>query len=146
MKSATVWLLAAILFAFPMLASAQYNDEDQRNPDEYRDVDDAQFLQLVSYVLTPFGMGLEWGLTRPLHSLATDSSIAPILSGDKNHFQFGQNNNSDLAPPGTFDPAPMNLTNQFVQSPPETGPLSTSLVETPPLRSQPTEQRQSVIH
>jgi len=124
----------------------QYNEADRLDPYEYRDVDNAQLLQLASYLLTPFGMGVEWGLTRPLHYLATCSAIAPILSGDKDHFQFGQNNNADLVPPGTFDPAPMNLSNQFVPAPPETGPLTTSIAESPPEVNPPQPRGQSVLH
>jgi hypothetical protein len=113
------WLLTAFLLVVsPIIAHAQWDgDEDRRNPYQYEDVDNGQLLQLFSYILTPIGMGLEWGVTRPLHNLATTSSIAPLLSGDRNVHYFGHNNNSDLVPSGTFEPAPVNLSNYYVSEP-----------------------------
>jgi hypothetical protein len=103
MKRAVIGLLALVMLNWPVLAHAQYANEDRQHPERYNDVDDGQALKVVSYILTPFGMALEWGLTRPLHSLAT-SSIAPLLSGDTEPSYFGQNNNADQLPPGTFGP------------------------------------------
>jgi hypothetical protein len=136
----TIFALAAIsLIALPAIARAQYYDfeQDTRNPYEYRDVDDGQALRLLAYVLTPIGMGLEWGLMRPLHYAATETALAPALSGDKDEYQFGQNNNADLVPPGTFNPEPMNLSNDFVHSPERPAGKSGRLRETivPPSRA-----------
>ncbi|MGH7001144.1 MAG: hypothetical protein ACREEA_06525 [Stellaceae bacterium] len=146
MKNAILWLFAVLLLALPARARAQYSDSDRLDPDEYRDVDNGQFLQFGAYVLTPIGMGLEWGMMRPLHHLATRTAIAPLLSGDKEHIQFGQNHNADLAPPGTFRPAPMNLTNQFVPAPPETGPLTTTIAPSPPELGPSLPRGQAVLH
>ncbi len=140
----------AILFtligalAIPALARAQGGDaaqQDRLNPYEYQDVDDGQFLKFASYVLTPIGMGLEWGLTRPLHYVATQTPLAPVLSGDKEHYQFGQNDNANLLPPETFAPPPVNFSNTFVPAPPEHTVVTTvveqSLPPSPPTGSQP---------
>ncbi len=119
MRATILALSVALLTILPAVAHAQYvSDMDEANPYEYRDVDDGQLLKLAAYLLTPFGMGLEWGVTRPLHYVATQTSMAPLLSGDKDTYTFGQNNNSDLVPPGTFDPQPLNLSNSFVPAPP----------------------------
>ncbi|MGH7880821.1 MAG: hypothetical protein ACREQD_15200, partial [Candidatus Binataceae bacterium] len=83
---------------------------------------------------------------RPLHHLATRTAIAPLLSGDKEHIQFGQNHNADLAPPGTFRPPPMNLSNQFVPAPPETGPLTTTIAPSPPELGPSIPRGQAVLH
>ena len=104
MKRGIIGLLALVILSWPVLARAQSASEDRQNPQQYSDVDDGQVLKVVSYILTPFGMALEWGLTRPLHSLATNSSIAPLLSGDTEPSYFGQGNNADQLPPGTFGP------------------------------------------
>jgi len=107
MKRAIIGLLTLVMLNWPVLAHAQYageDREDRQDPQRYNDVDDGQALKVVSYILTPFGMALEWGLTRPLHSLATDSSIAPLLRGDTEPSYFGQNDNADQLPPGTFGP------------------------------------------
>lgn len=104
MKRAVIGLLALVMVNWPVLAHAQYASEDRQDPERYNNVDDGQALKVVSYILMPFGMALEWGLTRPLHSLATDSSIAPLLSGDTEASYFGQGNNADQLPPGTFGP------------------------------------------
>ncbi|HZP44374.1 MAG TPA: hypothetical protein VFB15_01875 [Candidatus Binataceae bacterium] len=120
MKRTASLLLSLLLVSIPVAASAQWpNDEDVRNPYQYDDVENGQLLQLFSYVLTPIGMGLEWGVTRPLHRVATQSALAPVLSGDRYVQYFGHNNNADFVPPGTFDPAPLNLSNYYVRSPPE---------------------------
>ncbi len=127
MRATILALAVALLTILPAFAHAQYvRDIDEANPYEYRDVDDGQLLKLAAYLLTPFGMGLEWGVTRPLHYVATRSSIAPLLSGDKDTYTFGQNNNADSVPPGTFDAEPLNLSNAFVPAP----PLPTAVVAT----------------
>src|SRR5260370_32760571 len=104
MRRAVIGLMAVVMLNWPVLAHAQYGNEDRQDPQRYNDVADGQALKVVSYILTPFGMALEWGLTRPLHSLATNSSVAPLLSGDTEPSYFGQNNNADQLPPGTFGP------------------------------------------
>ena len=121
-------MVFALTMASPMMANAQTagrwyigppTDTDTRDPLQYRDVDNAQLLQIVAYALTPAGMVLEWGVTRPLHYLATRTPLAPLMSGDNNYYFFGQNNNADLVPAGTFSAAPINLSNSFVSAGPE---------------------------
>jgi hypothetical protein len=133
------WAIVIILLlgvAWPRSSHAQCvqpstgDEQDRLDPCQYRDVDDGQFLKFASYVLTPFGMGFEWGLMRPLHYAATQTFLAPVLSGDKEFTQFGQNNNADLLPPGTFARPPMNFSTTFVPSPPEP-PVASRLVEQP---------------
>jgi hypothetical protein len=117
--------------------SEEKYDEDHLNPCEYQDIEDAQLLKFASYLMTPIGMGLEWGITRPLHYVATQTLLAPLLTGDKDFKQFGQNNNADLLPPETFARPPLNFSNTFVPSPPER-PLTSRLVEEPVAPSIPT--------
>lgn len=100
------WLLvlaAVIAMAIPRPCHAQSTSESRRNA-PYSDVEDSQALKIASYLLTPLGMGLEWGITRPLHDLATKSSVAPLLSGDNDGFYFGQTDNASKLPPQTFAP------------------------------------------
>jgi len=143
-KRLAVLLTLIVGLTLPARSHAQWGtttQEDRLNPNEYQDVDDGQFLKFASYVLTPFGMGLEWGLMRPLHYAATQTPLAPVLSGDKYHIQFGQNNNADLLPPETFAAPPMNLSNTFVPAPPEHTVVTTVVEEpvppSPPKGSQP---------
>jgi hypothetical protein len=112
MKRLITFALLLIL-AGPAVSFAQYDDQDRQNPTQYRDADDGQVLKLVSYILTPVGMALEWGLMRPLHYLATQTSAAPLLSGDKDGPFFVQNNNASQVPPGTFGPYTINPTNNI---------------------------------
>jgi hypothetical protein len=114
MKRLIVCTLVLIL-AGPAISGAQTNDQDQQTQ-QYRDVEDAQLLQLVSYILTPAGMALEWGVMRPLHYLATQTSAAPLLKGDNGPSFFSENNNADLVPPGTFGPSTINPTNNLQAS------------------------------
>jgi hypothetical protein len=83
---------------------------DEPNPKQYRDVDDAQALKAVSYIVTPVGMALEWCVMRPLHYLATKTAMAPLLSGDKDSPFFTNTDNAKHVPPGTFAPPVMNRT------------------------------------
>jgi hypothetical protein len=69
--------------AMPGMVFAQqgpYNDK--QNPDEYTDAEDGQPIKIVSYFIAPVGYALEWAVARPLHYLATKTSLAPIMSGD----------------------------------------------------------------
>jgi len=115
MKRLIVCTLALIL-AGPVISGAQTDDQDRQNQTQYRDVEDGQVLKLVSYILTPVGMALEWGLMRPLHHLATQTSAAPLLSGDKGSPFFTENNNAALVPPGTFGPSTINSSNNLQAS------------------------------
>jgi len=110
MKRALVGLAALLIAGWPVLSHAQYND-DEENSSQYNDVEDGQTLKVISYILTPFGMALEWGLTRPLHYVATQTSAGPLIAGDTEPTYFGQNDNADLLPPGTF--APQVMTGQY---------------------------------
>ncbi len=130
MKRLIICILALIL-AGPAISGAQTEDMDQQNPTKYRDVDDAQTLKGVSYILTPVGMVLEWGVARPLHYLATKTFLAPLLSGDKGSPFFTESNNAALVPPGTFEQQAINPTNNFQASnnkaPTTVAPMGTTL-------------------
>ena len=102
MWRATFVLSAALLLVAPSLARAQgYSDLDKQDPAEYDD-QDSQLLNLASYVLRPIGFTLEWGVARPLHYLATQSPVAPVL---------GANTDSerDRLPPITDLPLPDDI-------------------------------------
>jgi hypothetical protein len=82
-------MVFALAIAMPAGALAQqgpYNDK--QNPNEYTDTEDGQLLKVVSYFLAPIGYALEWGVTRPLHDLATKSALAPAMSGDTEYSQM----------------------------------------------------------
>ncbi len=98
----------ALMLAGPVVLHAQTDDWDRQNSTQYRDVEDGQVLKVVSYILTPVGMALEWGVTRPLHYLATQTSAGPILRGDEGPSFFTENDNASRVPPGTFAPPRIN--------------------------------------
>jgi hypothetical protein len=82
-------MVFALAIAMPASAFAQqgpYNDK--QNPNEYTDTEDGQVLKVVSYFLAPIGYALEWGVTRPLHYLATKTAAAPAMSGDTEYSQM----------------------------------------------------------
>ena len=67
----------------PALCHAQASyDNDRQNPKQYTN-DDSQPVRLMAYVLSPIGFALEWGVTRPLHYIATDTFLAPVLGGNR---------------------------------------------------------------
>ena len=112
MKRVLICLVAALVLGWPLISHAQSgDDEDQQNPNEYNDTWDGQALKLLSYILNPVGMALEWGLTRPLHYAATQTPVAPALSGDTNGSYMDRTDNASKVPPGTFGPYATNRTN-----------------------------------
>src|ERR1700733_13674436 len=115
MKRIVIGLATIAVLAVPMLSYAQnssyvgYQSSNEveyydQGPPPYSDVEDGQILKLASYILMPVGWALEHGLTRPLHSLATNSAAAPVLSGDTQIRYFGESSNANLLPPDTFRP------------------------------------------
>lgn len=72
---------AALLLCAPSFAHAQYSGMDKQDPNEYND-EDSEPLKLASYVLAPIGFLLEWGIARPLHYLASDTFLAPVLGAN----------------------------------------------------------------
>jgi hypothetical protein len=81
MKRAAICLLTLLALILPHLSHAEDFD-DEYGPPPYNDVEDGQVLRLAGYILAPFGYALEWGVTRPMHHAATDTPLAPMLSGD----------------------------------------------------------------
>ncbi len=110
MSRGAILLLTFLALTVPCLAHAQseysfeYGYDDEYGPPPYNDVEDGQALRIAAYILAPFGYALEWGLTRPLHHAATDTPLAPMLSGDTDIRYFGETANADLLPPNTFMP------------------------------------------
>jgi|SRR5215469_1605850 len=136
MKRLIICTLALIL-AGPVISGAQTEDQDRQNPTQYRDVEDGQVLKIVSYILTPVGMALEWGITRPLHYLATQTSAAPLLSGDKGSPFFTENNNANQVPPGTFEPYTINPSNNLQASNKTIAPAAPAGTTSAPAESSP---------
>jgi hypothetical protein len=91
-----IGVLATALLTSPAWCRAQYSDESQ-NPKEYTQ-EDSNPLKLISYILSPVGFMLEWTVARPLHYLATESSLAPVFGG-------GNDDETDYANAGV--PAPI---------------------------------------
>jgi hypothetical protein len=138
MWRATLVLSAALLLVAPSFVRAQgYSDLDKQDPNEYED-QDSQLLNMVSYVLRPIGFTLEWGVARPLHYLATQSPVAPVL---------GANTDSerDRLPPITDLPLPDDIQentthHDTVIRSPYQAPVSSA----PP--AQPVGSNQPVLH
>jgi len=139
------WIISialALAIAAPGLALAQqgpYNDK--QNPNEYTDTEDGQVLKLASYILAPIGYALAWGVTRPLHYLATRTSLAPAMSGDTEYSQM-YNPGTNVAP---IVPGPPPATASSQASAPQTyierTPVGPSTVPAPlaPLTSPPAQ-------
>jgi len=69
------------MLSAPVICHAQADEMDNQDPSRYTD-EDSQLLNLMSYPLRPVGWVLEWTVARPLHYLATSSSIAPVFGAD----------------------------------------------------------------
>ena len=133
----------ALSIGAPTLALAQqgpYNDK--QNPYQYTDTEDGQVLKLASYILAPIGYALEWGVTRPLHYLATRTPLAPAMSGDTEYSEM-YNPGPTVAPivPG---PPPATTSSQTAAAPQtyiERTPVGPATVPAPlaPLTSPPAQ-------
>src|SRR5216684_4395888 len=104
MKRALMLFAAMVLFlSAPRISRAQYSSSDDKaTAGQYNDADDGQLLKIVSYALAPVGYMLEWTVTRPLNYAATETPLAPMLSGDtegKNF--FGETDRASQLPAGT---------------------------------------------
>jgi hypothetical protein len=79
---ALVVLLAAVL-AWPLVSYAEDQGGWQlHDPNEYQQ-EDSHPVRIIGYLLSPVGFALEWGIARPLHYLATNTPLAPVLNGGK---------------------------------------------------------------
>jgi hypothetical protein len=114
MKRIAIGLAAVAILATPILSYAQQYGEGDLNMEydvqgspPYNDVEDGQLLKLLSYAVMPVGYVLEHCVTRPLHTLATNTAAAPLLSGDTEIKYFGESSNANLLPPDTFRPFQM---------------------------------------
>ncbi len=96
MRRAAIILGIALLLA-PTLAHAQ--NLDNQNTQEYSDDEDGQPLKLFSYLLAPFGWALEYGVARPLHYLATDTFLAPVLGANVENDGLTVQPIAELPPP-----------------------------------------------
>jgi hypothetical protein len=132
MKRALMLFAMMVLFlSAPRISRAQYSSsDDQATARQYSDGDDGQLLKMVSYALAPVGYMLEWTVTRPLHYAATDTPIAPMLSGDTDGRNFfGETDRASQLPAGTFTPFQVSpYANTLLNSAPAAG---TSYAETP---------------
>jgi hypothetical protein len=84
-------------------------------------------LKVVSYFLAPIGYALEWGVTRPLHYLATKTSLAPAMSGDTEYSQI-YNPGPNVAP---IVPAPPPATTASSSAAGENSAPQTYIERTP---------------
>lgn len=98
MRRAAIFLGAALILCAPSFAHAQYSDLDKQNSGEYTD-DDSEPLKILSYVLAPIGFALEWGIARPLHYLATDTFLAPVLGATTDREKLTVPPIAELPPP-----------------------------------------------
>jgi hypothetical protein len=147
MKRTAAILFAGLLAFAPALAIAQDYPMDSQHPKEYTD-EDSQPLKLASYVLAPVGFVLEWTVARPLHYLANESPLAPMLGANTESEGLSPPNVKPLPPPDvitessehietTIVPAPESA--QGYQTKPPSGKAAAAV--TPPASTQ-----QPVLH
>lgn len=119
-----MFLGAALILCAPSFAHAQYSDLDRQNPNQYTD-DDSQPLKLLSYVLAPIGFALEWGVARPLHYLATDTFLAPVLGANTDNDKLTVAPIAELPPPDQITDSSGTAHHDFVVVPLQPLPAAT---------------------
>ncbi len=98
-----VAVMAIALLTSPVLCRAQVSDDSQ-NPNEYTE-DDSNPLKMLFYILSPVGFALEWTIARPMHYLATESSLAPVFGSGNDETTYA--NNVPPAPIAELPPSDM---------------------------------------
>jgi hypothetical protein len=117
MKRVFIALLAIGILAAPPRLRAQSWNDTRADPDEYDDAEDGHPLKLISYILAPVGFALEWGITRPLHNLTTETVLAPVYKGNSADEVFPRQappieRIEPLPPPrAAIEPQPASLSN-----------------------------------
>lgn len=88
----------------PTVSWAESQGQDRPDTNSYTN-EDSQFLKLMSYVFAPVGFALEWTVARPLHYLATETFLAPVLgahTGDEGYTSPA----AEIPPPGPYGYGP----------------------------------------
>lgn len=99
------WALAVILAAALSVtanaaAQSRGDMDQQRTPAQYSQ-EDSHPVRIVGYILSPLGVALEYTIARPLHYLATQTFLQPILDPG-----FEQESWEEFYGPGTLPPLP----------------------------------------
>ena len=152
--------LIAIVLAWPLSARCQQSWQ-LHDPNEYTQ-EDSHPVRVIGWLLSPVGFALEWGIARPLHYVATQTPLAPVLNGGEQEDSWGEYYDSQgpimeapVAPPPAAQP---NSSGQQAFREQDLGyrapaPLvsrSTRSYQTTPSAAQqappPASQGQSVLH
>ena len=75
-------LLLTLLLASPLRSDAQQQGQQLHDPNEYSE-EDSHPVRIFAYLLSPVGVALEYGITRPLHYLATNTPLSAVLDPGK---------------------------------------------------------------
>jgi hypothetical protein len=144
MQRATLCLIALLILGAPTLSRADEMNESAR-PNDYTQ-EDSHPLRFVSYFVTPAGFLLEWTVMRPIHWLATNPWVAPVMDSEYSE-GAGPAPIAELPPPDylprTEEPPPLN---EETIRPPVANPgaaLETQPVAPPPPAETPA---QPVLH
>jgi len=86
MRGKLVGLLTALALAmiFAVASPARAHDYDREN--------DGHLLRLVAYAFYPVGMGLEYGIMRPIHQLVSQPKLC-VIFGHEPRNQVDENGN-----------------------------------------------------
>jgi hypothetical protein len=150
-------IVVIVVLWFALAAPARAQSINRPEDSNAYTQEDSHPLKILGYALAPVGFLLEWTVARPLHYLATDSFVAPVLGGDEKESpaplvpraEIPHRSYSNLGPQTQLrdlQERPAEAPPVVSQPPPSSGRSVAKPAEPAPQPDSSSEGRQPVLH